>query len=120
MHLKSLAIAFAFAIGLQNAAAQEVRPNIQIIAQAYDRCMATYAVRLTRTTVPDDVIYAEATKSCSPLKIKLVEAIRQQVPPPEAAKVLTTMDASAKPNFLNMLNRIRSDRAKRESQLGRP
>ncbi|WP_081570425.1 hypothetical protein [Sphingobium herbicidovorans] len=120
MQLKSSVIAFCFAICLQNASAQEAQPNIQIIAQAYDRCMATYAVRLTRTTAPDEAIYAEATKSCSPLKDKLVEAIRQQVSPPEADKVLASMDASAKPNFLNMLNRIRSDRAQRESQLGRP
>jgi len=120
MQLKAAAIAFSFAICLQNASAQEAQPNIQIIAQAYDRCMATYAVRLTRTTAPDETIYAEATKSCSPLKDKLVETICQQVSPPEAAKVLASMDASAKPNFLNMLNRIRSDRAKRESPPGRP
>ena len=120
MHFKSLAIAFSFAICLQNASAQEAQPDIQIVAQAYDRCMATYAVRLARTPAPDEAIYGEATKSCSPLKDKLVEAIRQQVSPPEAAKILASMDVSAKPNFLNMLNRIRSDRAKRESQLGTP
>ena len=120
MQLKSSAIAFCFAICSQNASAQETQPSIQIVAQAYDRCMATYAVRLTRTTAPDEAIYAEATKSCSPLKDKLVEVIHQHVSPPEAAKVLASMDASAKPNFLNMLNRIRRDRAERESQSGRP
>lgn len=80
--------------------------------------MATYAVRLTRTPASDEAIYAEAAQGCLPLKTRLVDAIRAQVPPAEAAPVLASLETSAKPNFMAMLARIRSDRAKRESQPG--
>jgi hypothetical protein len=45
-----------------------------------------------------------------------VDAINAEVPPPQAAELLKSIDETRKPNFFNMLARIRSDRAKRESE----
>lgn len=115
MRLKVSLFVVTCAIGAQALAAKDAQPDARIIAQTYDRCMATYAVRLTKTSASDDAIYAEAAKSCLPLKEKLTEAIRRQVSQQEAEMLLASMDASEKPNFVNMLDRIRSDRAKREN-----
>ncbi|HVJ02184.1 MAG TPA: hypothetical protein VM662_08380 [Sphingomonas sp.] len=92
---------------------QQQQGNIQIIAQALDRCMATYAVRLTRTAASDDDIYGQATTSCKSLRDQLTAAIRAQVPSAQATSLLGSLDAQAKPNFMAMLAKIRSDRAAR-------
>lgn len=115
MQLKALLVVLTGAVSVQPAVAQEGQANAQIIAQALDRCMATYAVRLTRTAASDEEIYAEANRSCAPLNAKFVDAIHAEVPPQQAADLLKTLDETAKPNFFRMLAQIRSDRAKRES-----
>ena len=85
--------------------------NPQIIAQALDRCMATYAVRLTNTKAPDETIFAEATRGCLALNERLKSAINTQVPAAQASSFIKQMDASAKPDFMGMLAQIRRDRA---------
>lgn len=97
----------------QQAATPQAEPDVRLVAQAYDRCMATHAVELTTTAAADEEIYARATQSCSPLKLKLEAAIKTQAPLEEAKEVLKKIDARAKPSFMNMLARIRSDRARR-------
>ena len=107
-----LSVAVAASLVSVHATAQQPQANLQLLAQAYDRCMATYAVRLTRTEATDEQIYSEATQSCRGLDEQLTAAINSQLPPAQAAEVLETMDAQDKPNFLQMLARIRSDRAR--------
>jgi hypothetical protein len=97
--------------GAQSLVTPQAQPNPQIIAQALDRCMATYAVRLTKTSASDETIYAEAAQGCSPLNERLKGAINAQVPAAQAADFIKQMDASAKPNFIAMLAKIRRDRA---------
>jgi hypothetical protein len=43
MSLKSKAVVLVIALGAQPALAQQSQPNAMLIAQALDRCMATYA-----------------------------------------------------------------------------
>lgn len=101
------------AVPFQQASAQSAQPNIQILAQAYDRCMATQAVRLTHTQASDEEIFAAATQSCLSLDQQLRAGIAAQLPATQALQVVEAMDAQAKPNFMAMLARIRSDRARR-------
>jgi len=117
MRVTFVVSALAAALSVQAAAAEQSPPNIMFIAQALDRCMATYAVRLTKTAASDEEIYTVASKGCAPLDAKFAEGIMATVPPQQAAKFLQDADASKKPNFLNMLTKIRNDRAKRESGL---
>lgn len=102
------------------AVAQEPQPDIQIIAQAYDRCMATYAVRSTRTAATDEEIFDQATQSCFALDGRLRAAISAQLPAAEATGVLQSMDAQAAPNFMAMLARIRSDRSRQADRAEAP
>ncbi len=97
--------------GVQSVAPPQAQQNIQVTAQALDRCMATYAVRLTKTPASDDAIFAEATRSCAPLNEALTTALNTQLPPAQANAFIKQMDASARPNFMTMLARIRHDRA---------
>ena len=97
----------------QPAAGPETQAGVAILAQSYDRCMATYAVRLTRTDADDDRIFASATEGCRPLKDQLLAAIPREYPPDQARELVATIEASARPNFLAMLQRIRADRAAR-------
>lgn len=94
--------------------AQQAPADPQLLAQALDRCMATYAVRLTRTPTADDDIFAQAKLGCQPLTDQLNAAIRAQMPPADAAAITAQLESSAKPNFMAMLAKIRSDRALRE------
>lgn len=88
------------------------RPDVEIVAHAYDRCMVMYAVRLSKTATKDDEIYARATELCLPLKSKVTAALTAQQPE-QATETLKAIDAQAKPNFMTMLAKIRSNRAKR-------
>jgi hypothetical protein len=92
---------------------QQPQADVQIVAQAYDRCMATYAVRLTKTASSDEDIYLQAAEGCLGLGDRLKSAISAQLPAPQAAEILAAMEAQAKPSFINMLAQIRSDRARR-------
>lgn len=78
--------------------------------------MATQAVRLTHTAAADADIYAQATQSCRALNEQLRAALNAQLPPVQAAEILAAIDAQAQPNFMAMLSRIRSDRARRAGQ----
>jgi hypothetical protein len=115
MHYATISSAIMIAAAIPPALAQQGQPDVVIVAQALDRCMATYAVRLTKTPASDDIIYAEAVKGCAPLNDKFVEGIKRTVPSRQATELLRDMETSKKPRFLNMLAQIRSDRAKRTS-----
>ncbi|MDV3457909.1 hypothetical protein RZN05_13015 [Sphingomonas sp. HF-S4] len=103
--------------GLQQAPAPQAQVQLdpQIIAQAADRCMATHAVRSSRTSTDDEAIYAQARLSCAPLNDQLAIALRARLAPAQAAEALRTLDAQAKPNFMAMIARIRSDRARHDA-----
>ena len=116
MWTKPSAIVLISLFAVQQAIAQQPQPSVQIIAQAYDRCMATYAVRLTRTAATDEDIFMQASQSCLSLKVQLTAAINTQLPPAQATETLQAIDATAEPNFIAMLARIRSDRARREGR----
>lgn len=88
-------------------------PSAMLLAQAHDRCMATHAVRLTRTAATDEEIYAEALEGCKALHEQLGAAVEREYLPEQAAQLTTSLQAQAKPNFLALLQRIRADRAKR-------
>ena len=100
----------------QQVSAREAQPNAQIIAQAFDRCMATYAVKLTKTAASDDSIYSQAKEGCQTLENRLTTAIREQTAPAQADELLRIMAAEqAEPTFKLMLSKIRSDRTLRET-----
>lgn len=113
MRMELSVLALAPVLLTHQAAAQQGQPNAQIVAQAVDRCMATYAVRLTKTDTADEDIFAQAKLGCLPLHGQLVAAINAQLPAAQAGEILRTLDAQEKPNFMALLARIRSDRAQR-------
>ncbi len=85
--------------------------NPSILASALDRCMATYAVRLTRADASDEAIYAAATAGCKPIEDELTIVVRRDLPKAQAEAALQQWATQAKPNFLTLLARIRADRA---------
>ena len=101
-------------VSAQQAAAQDPQPNAMILAQALDRCMVTHAVRLTRTATSDADIFTQARQSCLGLNEQLRASVNAQLPPADAAEMLRSIDQQAEPNFMALLARIRSDRARRE------
>jgi hypothetical protein len=113
MRIRPYAIAVISLVAVQQATAQQPQPSVEILAGAYDQCMTTSAVRLTRTSATDQDIYVRSTESCLPLKGRLRLAINAQLPAAQAADVLRAIDAQAEPNFMAMVARIRSDRARR-------
>ena len=76
--------------------------------------MATYAVRLTKTEAADEAIYSSATEGCKELKGQLHASIAREYPG-QAEELITALEAQAKPNFLQMLQKIRTDRQNRSS-----
>lgn len=114
MRLKLAAAAMVLLLGAQQAAAQDPQPNAMILAQALDRCMVTQAVRLTRTSTSDADIFAQARQSCLAVNDQFRAAINAELPPADAAEMLRSIDQQAEPNFMALLSRIRSDRARRE------
>ena len=115
MSLKSSLVIVACVSVVAPAAAQQPQASVPILAQAYDRCMTTFAVRLTKTAATDEEIFGEAIRSCLPLKTQLTGAILAQLPAAEANKIVQVIDAQAKPSFVSMLAKIRADRAARPS-----
>ena len=113
MWTKSPVILLVTLVAAHQATAQQPQQDVQTLAHAYDRCMATQAVRLTRTDATDADIFRQATQACLSLQGLLRAAISAQLPPAQAAEILGPMDAQAEPNFMAMLARIRSDRARR-------
>lgn len=106
---------YHLALALSAATSATSQPNVMIVAQAYDRCMATQAVRLTRTIASDDEIFTRAVQTCAALRTELVEALERELPANQAETTLSAMNAQAKPKFMRLLARIRFDRAKRPS-----
>ena len=105
-----IAVSLVAAAALAAQPAQPPQPGAMMLAQAYDRCMATYAVRLTRTAATDDAIFAEAVAGCKAAKDQLVTSIAGEYTPAQAAELTATLEAQARPNFLTLLQRIRTDR----------
>lgn len=93
--------------------AQPAQPSAMTLAQAHDRCMTTYAVRLTKTAATDEAIYAEAVAGCKAVQDLLGAAIAKEYTPAQAAELTAMLEAQAKPNFLTLLQRIRTDRLSR-------
>jgi len=114
MRMKISAAALLMVFAAQQIAAQELQPNVMVLAQALDRCMATQAVRLTRTEATDTEILAQARQSCLGLNEQFRAAVNAQLPAADAVEMLRSIDQQAEPNFIAMLSRIRSDRARRE------
>lgn len=109
-NLKAL-LGLLAAIAAQPSTAQPTQPDASTLAQAFDRCMATYAVRMTRTDASDDAIFAAATEGCKQIDTELTKTVRRDFPPAEAEAAIKQWSAQAKPNFMNLLSRIRADRA---------
>ena len=101
---------FIAAVALAAQSGQPAQPGAMVLAQAHDRCMTTYAVRLTKTPATDEAIYAEATAGCQALKDKMSASIAREFTPSRAAELTTLLESQAKPNFLTLLQRIRADR----------
>lgn len=90
--------------------AQPSQANAMMLAQANDRCMTTYAVRMTKTDAADDAIFAAATEGCKDLKSQLFSAIDKEYPADQASSLKSQLDAAEKPNFIKLLQKIRTDR----------
>ncbi len=100
----------------QVASAQSPQPDVPTLAQALDRCMATYAVRLTKTDAADEAIFASAVEGCKQIETALRTAVRRDADAAQADAAFKQWDEQAKPNFMSLLNRIRADRAARAGQ----
>ena len=101
------------ALASQPAVAQSAQPNAMMLAQANDRCMTTYAVRMTKTEATDEAIFASAVEGCKDLKGQLYAALDKEYAAAQASELKAQLDTQAKPNFLNLLKKIRTDRAQR-------
>ena len=108
-----IAVSLTAALALAAQSTQAAPPGAMLLAQAHDRCMTTYAVRLTRTAATDDAIYAEAVAGCKGLKDQLSAGIARDYAPTQAAELTAALESQARPNFLTLLQRIRADRISR-------
>jgi hypothetical protein len=98
------------------ASAQQAQPDLSTLAQALDRCIASYAVRLTKTDMADEAIYKSAVEGCKPIELDLKTAVRRDIAAPQAEAAIQQWDAQARPNFMSLLQRIRTDRVARGGQ----
>jgi len=110
-----LAIALPMLASASAASGQAPQPNAMMLAQALDRCMTTYAVRMTRTDATDDAIFLAAQEGCAELEQTMTAALRSEQPQ-QADAMIAALSAQARPNFMSLLNRIRTDRAARMQQ----
>lgn len=78
--------------------------------------MTTFAVRLSKETSDDEAIFEQAKAGCSELDAKLEAAIQREVPADRQAGLRLALSESQKPNFMDLLKKIRSDRAAREAE----
>lgn len=108
-----IALALGATLFIGTAHAQPAQANAMMLAQANDRCMTTYAVRMTKTDVADDAIFAAATEGCKELKAQLFGAIDKEYPADQANGLKSQLDAAERPNFLKLLQKIRTDRLQR-------
>ena len=115
MRSPSFFIGIACLTALTPAYGQAIEPSLMMVAQAQDRCMTTYAVRLSRETTDDEAIFEQAKAGCSELNAQLEAAILREVPVEKQSELRSMLADSEKPNFMTMLAKIRSDRAAREA-----
>jgi hypothetical protein len=108
---KIASAAAILALAVQPAFAQPTQSNVATLAQALDRCMATYAVRLTKTGMADEAIYRAAADGCKQIEADLTAAVRRDIPAAQGNAALAQWKEQAKPNFVALLQRIRADRA---------
>jgi|GEM_PF-2927905 len=104
------------AAAAQAPAAPPPQPSVMTLAQALDTCMATYAVRLSRTDATDEAVFAGAQQGCGPLNQRLRAAVSAELPADQARELLATLETSERPNFMTMLQRIRADRRRRAGE----
>jgi hypothetical protein len=104
---------FVLTLAVQGA---PVADDPQLLAQAQDRCMTTYAVRQAGSGRADDAIYTEAEGGCASLNAQLFAALAVKLPPADAAAITKELRDTAKPRFVALLARIRADRAARAAQ----
>ena len=100
-------------LSAEPAFAQTAQPNAMMLAQANDRCMATYAVRMTKTDATDETIFADATAECKAIDDQLSVAIAKEYSAEQAKELTAMLSAQAKPNFMTMLQKMRTDRLNR-------
>lgn len=100
----------------QSASGQSPEPDVSTLAQALDRCMTTYAVRFTKTELADEAIYIAAVEGCKQIEIDLTAAVKRDIPAAKGEAAITQWQEQAKPNFMTLLQRIRTDRAARGGQ----
>ena len=93
--------------------AQPAQANVMMLAQANDRCMTTYAVRMTKTDAADDAIFAAAAEGCKELKVQLFGAIDKEYPADQASGLKSQLDAAEMPNLMKLLQKIRTGRQQR-------
>lgn len=110
MKFSMIALGMSLALFSGSVTAQPAQQNVGLLGQALDRCMTTVADRESRAESDDEIIFEFAVATCGELKDPLFAAIRAQFPSEQAEEAISMIDAQAKPNFLNMLLRIRSDR----------
>lgn len=111
--MKFILLSFgAFIFSVPVAAQQQ--PDIPTLASALDRCMATYAVRMSGGDATDDAIYAAASNGCQSIETELLTLVRSTMPAERAEPALQQWAAQKRPNFMAVLQRIRADRAVRE------
>ncbi len=96
--------------------AQQAEPSLMVIAQAQDRCMTTYAVRLSKTMTDDEQIFEQAKAGCAGLDEELNTAIEREIPIEKQSELKTMLAQSSRPNFMAMLAKIRADREARGSK----
>ena len=77
--------------------AEAAQPTAMVLAQAHDRCMVGYAVRLTKTSANDEAIYSAAVAGCKALHEQLGAAVAREYAPEQAAQLTTALDAQALP-----------------------
>lgn len=93
--------------------ARTPEPSLMLLAEAHDRCLVTYAVRLAGSGEEDEQIYAAASQGCSEIKARRDGAVRTELPPEHVDDLLRELEAAEKPNFMRVLKQIRADRAAR-------
>ena len=113
---KAIILIAMLGVATPSAFAQTAQADIPTLAQALDRCMATYAVRLTKTEMADEAIFLAAADGCKQIDADLTAAVRRDIPAAQGEAAIAQWNSAAKPNFMGLLARIRSDRAARGGQ----
>jgi len=114
--MKRLLIATTLAAGVPTSAiAGETNPlaQIMITANAYDRCVTTYAVKLLESGLSDDDLYVVASTMCRDLNDLMKQRIIASLPAAQANEMLARLGADPKGDYLKKLQAIRQGRSRR-------